>query len=65
MADTCLECAKCKKSVHFTEQVRALGKVYHRLCFTCNQCKRLLDPSMVTEEDSDMVCKSWYRWVGV
>eukprot|EP00092_Neocalanus_flemingeri_P102521 GFUD01131141.1.p1 GENE.GFUD01131141.1~~GFUD01131141.1.p1 ORF type:complete len:100 (-),score=6.80 GFUD01131141.1:8-307(-) len=61
MVETCSNCERCNKCVDFTEQVKVLGKVYHRLCFTCNECKKLLDPSLVGEDDSEMVCRSWYR----
>ncbi|VDP46393.1 unnamed protein product [Schistosoma mattheei] len=36
-------CANCSDIVYANERIDAVGKVFHRLCFKCNDCQRLLD----------------------
>ena len=54
-------CPRCEKNVYFAEEVKALGNVYHKLCFSCSACRKLLDPGSITEHDNKMYCNSCYR----
>jgi len=53
-------CPKCEKNVYFAEEVKALGNVYHKLCFTCTACRKLLVSGSITEHDNKIYCKNCY-----
>jgi len=54
-------CPRCLKNVYFAEEVRCLGKTWHKLCLVCQNCKRLLEPGMMLEHKEEMFCKSCHR----
>ena len=54
-------CPRCEKNVYFAEEVKGLGNVYHKLCFSCSACRKLLDSGSITEHDNKMYCNSCYR----
>lgn len=54
-------CPRCDKNVYFAEEVKGLGQVYHKLCFSCSACRKLLDSGSITEHDGQMFCSSCYR----
>jgi len=54
-------CPRCEKPVYFAEEVKALGNVYHKLCFSCTQCRKLLDPGSITEHDGELYCNNCYK----
>ena len=54
-------CPRCDKNVYFAEEVKGLGNVYHKLCFSCSACRKLLDSGSITEHDNKMYCSSCYR----
>ena len=56
-------CPRCDKNVYFAEEVKGLGNVYHKLCFSCSACRKLLDSGSITEHDNKMYCNSCYRSV--
>ena len=56
-------CPRCDKNVYFAEEVKGLGNVYHKLCFKCSACGKLLDSGSITEHDNKMFCNSCYRSV--
>ena len=58
-------CPRCDKNVYFAEEVKGLGNVYHKLCFSCSACRKLLDSGSITEHDGKMYCNSCYRSVSV
>lgn len=53
-------CGKCGKTVYFAEQVRAIGKTYHRSCLRCTECNTTLDSSRLTENEGNPYCKNCY-----
>merc|ERR1712088_1262070 len=54
-------CPRCSKNVYFAEEKQALGKSWHKLCFVCGNCRKLLDSGNITEHGGDMFCSSCYR----
>ncbi|RKO88833.1 hypothetical protein BDK51DRAFT_9665, partial [Blyttiomyces helicus] len=45
-------CPKCTKSVYFAEQVLGPGGTkYHKLCFRCSECNKMLDSMTMAEKD--------------
>jgi len=46
--------------VYFAEEKIALGKSYHKMCFACALCKKMMDSTNVTEHENDLYCKSCY-----
>ncbi|KAI0063293.1 LIM-domain-containing protein [Artomyces pyxidatus] len=54
------QCPKCGKSVYFAEQVKAVGKTYHKACLRCTECGTSLDSSRLTEKDGQPLCHRCY-----
>ncbi|THH17288.1 hypothetical protein EW146_g3493 [Bondarzewia mesenterica] len=54
------QCPKCGKSVYFAEQVKAVGKTYHKACLRCIECNTSLDSSRLTEKDGQPMCHRCY-----
>lgn len=42
-------CPKCKGKVFEAEKMASNNGVFHKKCFTCGDCKRALDPALVTD----------------
>jgi len=54
-------CPRCQKNVFFAEERRALGNSWHKMCFKCAECNKLLDSTNVTQrEESELFCKTCY-----
>jgi hypothetical protein len=58
-------CAKCGKAVYFAEQVKSVGKTFHKGCLRCTSCNTVLTPGKLTEKDGDPLCHRCYGKVGV
>jgi hypothetical protein len=56
-------CGRCGKSVYFAEQVKAVGKAWHKGCLKCYQCGCALDSGRLTEKDGDPLCHRCYNKV--
>lgn len=41
-------------------QVKASGRVWHKACLRCTECRVLLDSNRLTEKDGDPLCRSCY-----
>jgi len=54
-------CPRCDKNVYFAEEVKGLGKSYHKLCMACSTCKKLLDAGSIAEHDGDVFCNNCHR----
>lgn len=54
------KCAKCDKNVYMAEEVRAANKTFHKLCFKCTLCNKLLEPNSLTDHQGDLYCKNCY-----
>ncbi|KAH9029265.1 hypothetical protein EDB85DRAFT_2074489 [Lactarius pseudohatsudake] len=55
------QCPRCSKSVYFAEQVKAIGKTWHKGCLRCSECGTSLDSSRLTEKDGDPLCHRCYN----
>ena len=51
-------CGKCGKAVYMAEEVLAAGKKWHKMCFKCGNCKKMLDSSTMREHEGDLYCKA-------
>jgi len=56
-------CPNCGKTVYFAEEVRALGKSWHKRCLKCAQCNIALDAGKVNDRQGKVYCKSCYSSV--
>ncbi|XP_023345864.1 cysteine and glycine-rich protein 1 [Eurytemora carolleeae] len=54
-------CQRCDKNVYFAEEVKGLGKSWHKLCFTCQACRKMLSSGSISEHDNQVFCNSCYR----
>jgi hypothetical protein len=54
------KCAKCDKRVYMAEEVRAANKVYHKLCFKCTSCNKLLEVKTLSDHQGELYCKNCY-----
>jgi formylmethanofuran dehydrogenase subunit E len=54
------KCAKCDKNVYKAEEIRAANKTYHKLCFKCTSCNKLLEANNLTEHQGDLFCRNCY-----
>ena len=58
------KCPKCNGKVFEAERMASNKSVFHRKCFTCNDCHRALDPSLVNDgpgEDGRIFCTNCYQ----
>ncbi|THH21368.1 hypothetical protein EUX98_g8402 [Antrodiella citrinella] len=53
-------CSRCQKTVYFAEQVKAIGKTWHKACLRCMECSTTLDSSRLTEKEGDPFCHRCY-----
>jgi hypothetical protein len=54
------KCAKCDKNVYKAEEIRAANKTFHKLCFKCTNCNKLLETNILTEHQGDLYCRVCY-----
>jgi hypothetical protein len=53
-------CPKCGQNVYFAEQVKAVGKTFHKGCLRCFECNTLLDSSRLRDHNGDPLCMRCY-----
>jgi len=53
-------CPNCNKTVYFAEEVRAIGKSWHKRCLKCAQCNKALDPGKINDRQEKVYCKPCY-----
>jgi uncharacterized paraquat-inducible protein A len=49
-------CPRCMKNVYFAEQVKAVGKTYHKTCLRCMECGTSLHSNKLQDHDGDPFC---------
>jgi len=55
-------CPKCGCFVYHADQIFSKGRVYHKGCFKCTKCHRVLDSRTACDgPDNDIYCTSCYR----
>ena len=54
------KCPTCGKSVYFAEQVKAVGKTWHKWCLRCHGCEKTLDTGRLVDKDGDPFCQKCY-----
>jgi len=52
------KCPKCKKSVYAAEEKVAAGQKWHKMCFKCGLCNKLLESTNVAEHEGEVFCKN-------
>ncbi|PVD32405.1 hypothetical protein C0Q70_07839 [Pomacea canaliculata] len=50
-------CPKCGKSVYAAEEKVAAGQKWHKFCFKCGLCNKLLESTNVAEHEGELFCK--------
>ena len=53
-------CPRCDKKVYFAEEVNVRTRKWHKLCFKCENCNKLLEPSKFTEHEGSTFCQPCY-----
>ncbi|KIK90580.1 hypothetical protein PAXRUDRAFT_831578 [Paxillus rubicundulus Ve08.2h10] len=53
-------CPRCGKNVYFAEQMKAVGKTWHKGCLRCTSCDTLLDSKRLNDKDGDPLCGRCY-----
>lgn len=53
-------CRRCGKLVYFAEEIKALGRKWHKLCFKCAACNKLMEPGRCNEHNSELYCQGCY-----
>ncbi|XP_035734560.1 muscle LIM protein Mlp84B-like isoform X4 [Vespa mandarinia] len=51
------KCPKCGKSVYAAEERVAGGLKWHKMCFKCGLCGKLLDSTNCSEHEGELFCK--------
>jgi len=54
------KCPKCGKSVYTAEERIAANAKWHKTCFKCGLCHKLLDSTNVTEHSGELFCRHCY-----
>jgi len=54
------KCFKCGKTVYDLEMLKACDKIWHKTCFRCKHCDRVLSLKGFATIDSDAYCKPHY-----
>jgi len=58
-------CPHCAKNVYFAEEIKCLGKSWHKLCLKCFSCNKTVVPGGVLEHNKQIYCKTChYREFG-
>ncbi|KAI0656339.1 hypothetical protein C8Q70DRAFT_1013945 [Cubamyces menziesii] len=53
-------CGRCGQAVYFAEQVKAVGKTWHKACLRCTECGHTLDSGRLAEKEGDPFCHRCY-----
>ncbi|KAI0830198.1 hypothetical protein BC628DRAFT_1356868 [Trametes gibbosa] len=53
-------CGRCGKAVYFAEQVKAVGKTWHKACLRCAECGHTLDSGRLADKEGEPFCHRCY-----
>ena len=56
-------CGRCGKTVYFAEQVKAIGKTWHKACLRCASCDCTLAAGRLAENEGQPFCHRCYAKV--
>merc|ERR1711963_778289 len=51
-------CPRCSKQVYFAEEKKSQGKSWHKMCFKCKSCNKMLESGSEREHDNEVYCKT-------
>lgn len=54
------KCSACDKSVYAAEELVALERKWHKMCFKCSGCDKRLSSGQEVEHDNKPYCKNCY-----
>jgi len=54
-------CTICVKPVYLNERSAADGKVFHKACFRCQECKTILSLGKYASMDNKTFCKPCFK----
>jgi len=54
------KCPKCNESVYAAEEVMVSNNKYHKTCFKCYLCNKMLELQNVTPHGVELYCKACY-----
>ncbi|KAG1673059.1 Cysteine and glycine-rich protein 3 [Nymphon striatum] len=53
-------CGRCGQAVFMAEKMMGGGSAWHKRCFTCKLCNKLLQSTSLCERDGELYCKACY-----
>ncbi|KAL6068022.1 LIM zinc-binding domain-containing protein [Balamuthia mandrillaris] len=54
-------CIVCDKAVYFSDKLQADGKVFHKACFRCTECKNVLKLGSYASLEGKYYCKPHFK----
>ncbi|CAF3802663.1 unnamed protein product [Rotaria sp. Silwood1] len=54
------QCPRCNHAAFHAESIPAAGKVWHKTCFRCGLCKKMLEVPTLAEHEGDIYCRQCY-----
>lgn len=54
-------CPRCHLVVYDAEKVRAVGKLFHKLCFKCASCGKGLTSPTMRDHNNEIYCRACYE----
>ncbi|CAF3229928.1 unnamed protein product [Rotaria socialis] len=54
-------CPRCSKTVYSAEEVKAVGKSFHKRCYTCANCKGTISGAHFSERDGELYDNKCYQ----
>ncbi|CAF3614973.1 unnamed protein product [Rotaria sp. Silwood1] len=55
-----IRCPRCNQAVFHAEAIPAAGKQWHKTCYRCGLCKKMLEPMIMAEHEGNIYCKQCY-----
>ncbi|TRY73020.1 hypothetical protein TCAL_06700 [Tigriopus californicus] len=54
------KCPNCDRSVYAAEEKVAGGYKWHKVCFKCSMCNKMLDSTSCSEHEKELFCRMCY-----